>query len=202
MQATATGLTTAVSTPFTITSGTVDPLAFIVQPATAVAGVSIAPAIQVEVEDAIGNRVTSATTSMTLAILDNPNGGVLSGTATVAAVAGVAMFSNLSINKGGTGYSLAASATGLTGDVSADFNITPAAAARVSFFVEPISTTAGSVITPGVQAEILDAFGNRVPTATNQVTLTFAVNPGAGTLFGTTTPAAGAGLAALNELST
>src|SRR5258707_8235530 len=108
MQATATGLTTAVSTPFTITSGTVDPLAFIVQPATAVAGESIAPAIQVEVKDAIGNRATSATTSMTLAILDNPHGGVLSGTATVAAVAGDAIVSKFTINKSRTGLPLAA----------------------------------------------------------------------------------------------
>jgi hypothetical protein len=155
----------------------------------------------VEVEDANGNRVTSATTSVTVAILDNPNGGILSGYATVSAAAGVAMFSNLSINKSGTGYSLSASATGLTGDVSADFNITPANAARVSYFVEPGATTAGSVITPGLQAEILDAFGNRVPTATNQVTLTFAANPGGGTLLGTATQSAVAGLATFNDLS-
>jgi hypothetical protein len=201
LQTTASGLTTAVSTPFTIAAGTADHLALIVEPSSAVAGVSITPAVQVEVEDAIGNRVSTATTSVTLAILDNPNGGVLSGTATVAAVAGVASFSNLSINRSGTGYSLAASASGLTGDVSADFNITPAAAARVSFFVDPSDATAGSVITPGVQVEILDAFGNRVPTATNQVTLTFAANPGGGTLSGTATQSAVAGLAAFNDLS-
>ncbi|HET9709845.1 MAG TPA: invasin domain 3-containing protein, partial [Gemmatimonadales bacterium] len=201
LQATAAGLTTAVSTPFTITSGTADHLAFIVQPATAVAGVSIAPAIQVAVEDAIGNRVTSATTSVTLAILDNPNGGVLSGTATVAAVSGVATFSNLSINKSGTGYSLSAAATALTGDVSADFDITPASAARVSFFAEPTSATAGAVIAPSVQVEILDAFGNRVPTAVNNVTMSFASNPGSGTLSGTLSHAAVAGVATFSDLS-
>jgi len=201
LQATASGLTTAVSTSFNIVAGTADHLAFIAQPSTAVAGVSIAPAVKVEVEDAIGNRVTTATTSVTLAILDNPNGGVLGGAAPVAAVAGVATFSNLSINKSGTGYSLSASATGLTGAVSADFNITPANAARVSYFVEPSGTIAGSMITPGVQAEILDAFGNRVPTATNQVTLTFAANPGGGTLSGTATQSAVAGLATFNDIS-
>jgi Bacterial Ig-like domain (group 1)/Calcineurin-like phosphoesterase len=201
LQATASGVTTAVSTAFDIGAGAVDHLAYIVQPSTAVAGVAIAPAVQVEVEDAIGNRVTTATTSVTVAILDNPNGGVLSGTATRAAVAGVATFSNLSINKSGTGYSLSASATGLTGDVSADFNIIPATAARASFFVEPSATTAGSVITPGVQVEILDAFGNRVPTATNSVTLTFAANPGSGTLSGTATQSAVAGLASFSDLS-
>jgi invasin-like protein/Big-like domain-containing protein/calcineurin-like phosphoesterase family protein len=201
LQATAPLLTAAVSTPFNIAAGAADHLAFIVEPSGAVAGVSIAPAVQVEVEDASGNRVTNATTSVTLAILDNPNGGVLSGTATVAAVAGVATFSNLSINRSGTGYSLSAAATGLTGDISFDFDITPAAAARVSFFVEPSSTTAGLVITPGVQAEILDALGNRVPTATNPVTLTIAANPGGGALSGTLTQSAVAGLATFNDLS-
>ena len=201
LQATAAGLTAAASLPFNIAAGTADQLGFIVEPTSTAAGASIAPAVQVEVKDASGNRVTTATTSVTLAILDNPNGGVLAGSATVAAVAGVATFSNLSINKSGTGYSLAASATGLTGDVSADFDVTPASAAGVSFFVEPSTTNAGSVITPGAQAEILDAFGNRVPTATNQVTITFAANPGAGTLSGTLTRSAVAGLATFNDLS-
>ena len=41
-----------------------------------------------------------------MAIGTNPGGGTLSGTTTVAAVAGVATFSNLSINKAGTGYTL------------------------------------------------------------------------------------------------
>ena len=201
LQATATGLTTAVSTSFTIASGAADHLAFIVEPSTAVAGVSIAPAVKVEVEDAIGNRVTSATTSVTLAILDNPSGGTLSGAATVSAVAGVASFSTLSINKSGTGYSLAASASGLTGDVSGDFDITPAAASRVAFFVEPSTTDAGALITPGVQAEILDAFGNRVATATNNVTVALAANPNGGTLSGTKSRSAVAGVVSFNNLS-
>ena len=46
----------------------------------------IAPAIQVTVQDALGNTVTSATDSITLAIGTNPGGGTLSGTNPVAAV--------------------------------------------------------------------------------------------------------------------
>jgi hypothetical protein len=201
LQATATGLTTAISSGFNIASGAADHLAFFVQPSDAAAGAAIAPAVKVEVQDAIGNRVTTSTASATVAILDNPNGGALSGTATASAVAGVATFANLSINKSGTGYSLSASAAGVTVAASNDFNITPGAAARVSFFAEPSSELAGATISPDVQVEILDGFGNRVPTASNSVTLTFAANPGAGTLSGTVTRSAVAGLASFDDLS-
>jgi len=201
LQATATGLTAAVSSAFNIASGAADHLAFFVQPSDAAAGGAIAPAVKVEVQDAIGNRVTSSTASVTVAILDNPNGGVLSGTSTVSAVAGVATFSDLSINKSGTGYSLSAAAAGMTGAVSNDFAITPGAAARVSFFLGPSNTIAGAVISPNVQVEVLDGFGNRVSTASNSVTLAFAANPGAGTLSGTLSRSAAAGLATFDDLS-
>src|SRR2546421_611274 len=46
-----------------------------------------------------GNTVTTATTSITLAIGTNPASGTLAGTTTVAAVSGVATFSDLSIDK-------------------------------------------------------------------------------------------------------
>ena len=51
------------------------------------------------VQDVNGNTVTTATNSITMAIGTNPGGGVLSGTNPVAAVAGVATFTNLSIDK-------------------------------------------------------------------------------------------------------
>src|SRR2546426_1737069 len=58
-------------------------LAFIVQPSNAVAGVASTPAVQVAVQDAQGNTVTTATTSITVAIGTNPASGTLSGTTTV-----------------------------------------------------------------------------------------------------------------------
>src|SRR5437899_1710308 len=96
-------------------SGPVRPaakLAFIVQPSNAAAGAGIAPAVQVAVQDAQGNTVTTATTSITVAIGTNPASGTLSGTTTVAAVSGVATFSDLSIDKAGSGHTLTATATG------------------------------------------------------------------------------------------
>ena len=78
------------------------------QPSNVTVGNSISPAVAVSVEDSQGNVVTSATNSITVAIGNNPSSGTLGGTLTVAAVNGVATFSNLSINIAGTGYTLTA----------------------------------------------------------------------------------------------
>ena len=202
LQATASPvLAAATSTPFTIASGLADHVAFFVQPAGAAAGATITPAVQVEIQDAAGNRVTGATNSVTVAIADNPNGGALSGTKTLAAVSGVASFAGLSIDRAGTGYTLLASATGLGSATSNDFNVTAGAAIRLAFFVEPSTTTAGSAIAPGVQVEILDGFGNRVGTATTPVTVALLANPGGGTLSGTKSRNASAGVATFDNLS-
>ena len=99
-------------------------VAFTAQPSSTTAGASISPAVQVSVEDANGNVVTSDNSSVTVAIGTNPGGGTLGGTLTVAAVNGVATFSNLSINKAGTGYTLTAADGSLTGATSSSFNVT------------------------------------------------------------------------------
>jgi hypothetical protein len=66
----------------------------------------------VRILDGTGN-LTNSTANVTMNIGANPAGGTLSGTATVAAVAGTATFSDLSIDKAANGYTLSASSTGL-----------------------------------------------------------------------------------------
>jgi len=92
--------------------------------------------------------VTTATTSITVAIGTNPASGTLSGTTTVAAVSGVATFSHLSIDKAGTGYTLTASATGLTGVTSSAFDVVAPVSAGA-----PLTISAGYYhscgVTPG-----------------------------------------------------
>ena len=75
---------------------------------------SISPAIQVAAQDAGGNPVSGYSGSITFAIANNPNSGTLSGTTTVSAFSGVSSFSGLSIDKAGNGYTLTASASGLS----------------------------------------------------------------------------------------
>jgi hypothetical protein len=98
-------------------------LAFTAQPSASSAGQIITPAVQVSIQDASGNLVSSAENSVTLALGLNPTGAILSGTTTVNAAAGVATFSDLRMGKAGTSYVLSASASGLSGTSSGEFDV-------------------------------------------------------------------------------
>ena len=130
LTASAPGLTGAVSVPFDVVApGPPAKLAFIVPPGAGSVGRALSPAVQVAVEDDSGSMVTTATTAVTLALGANPAGGTLSGTTTVAAVGGVAMFSDVSLDRVGSGYTLTATAAGLSGATSAPFVIASASGA-------------------------------------------------------------------------
>src|SRR5262249_15030490 len=111
------------------------------------------------------------------------SGGTFAGggtTVSAAAVNGVATFSNLVINAGGS-YTLAASDGTLTGATSNSFAITAAAvAAKLAFVQQPSNATAGSTITPPVTVAVRDAFGNTVTSNTSTVTLTLSSGADAG----------------------
>src|SRR5207244_12830722 len=113
---------TATSNSFTISPAVAKRLVFTGQPGNTPAGAAI-PAIQVTARDSFGNTATGFAANVTLAIGNNAGGGTLSGSPTQAAVAGVASFSGLTINKADTGYTLTAAATRLTTGTSASFNL-------------------------------------------------------------------------------
>ena len=194
------GLTGASSTPFTITTSGATTLGFTVQPSNATAGTAIAPTIIVSARDPLGNTVTSFTGNVTLAIATNPAGGVLSGTVTVPAVQGVASFSTLSIDKAATGYTLSASAAGLTGATSAPFDIGPAAATMLAFTVQPSTTTTNANISPAVKVTVRDALGNTAIGFNGNITVAIGANPGGGALSGTRTLAAVNGVVSYQAL--
>lgn len=98
-------------------------LAFATQPADAAAGATLAP-IRVAVQDEVGSTVTTSTASVTLSLDRNPGGATLSGTRTVTASGGVATFSNLRIDKAGSGYTLRATSGSLSPAISDQFDIT------------------------------------------------------------------------------
>src|SRR5205807_8855999 len=74
-------------------------------------------------------------------------------------------------------------------------------ASQLVFTVQPTSTAAAATITPAVEVTARDAFGNVATGFTGNVTLTIGSNPGGGTLNGTTTVAAAAGVASFATLS-
>src|SRR5205807_1856409 len=164
-------------------------------------GAAITPAMQVTALDGQGNTATGFTGNVTVALGANPGSGTLSGTTTVAAVAGVATFPGLSINKVGTGYTLTANSGSLSGTTSTPFNITAGAATQLSFSVQPSNTVAGAAIKLGRAACRERGQGYTATGFTGNVTVALGANPGSGTLSGTTTVTAVAGVATFPGLS-
>lgn len=100
-------------------------LAFVAQPASATAGAALPSSVQVALQDAAGNIVTTAGGNVTVAIAagSGTTGAVLAGTLTRAATNGIATFADLSIDRAGTSYTLTASAPSLAGATSSAFDI-------------------------------------------------------------------------------
>jgi len=126
-------LTEATSDTFNIVASTASKLVFTLQPGGASGGSILSTQPEVTVEDALGNIETSdSSTQVTLTIGTNPGGGTLSGTKTVTVSNGVAIFTGLSIDKAGTGYTLTASSSpSYTSDTSNPFDITAGTASKL-----------------------------------------------------------------------
>jgi hypothetical protein len=166
-----------ISVTLTVTAGTAAKLVFGQQPTTTNGG-NITPAVTVAIEDALGNIATSSNASVTIAIGANAAGGTLAGTTTASAVAGVATFSNLSIVKAGTGYTLVASAAGLTGATSSAFNVTAITAnttlatGQSSTFVNSPNFSATLAVQPGSQYLVAVVNTDATATTTENFSLT------------------------------
>ena len=120
------------SNTFTITAAAASQLVFSTQPGGGTAHAVWGTQPVVQVRDIYGNVVTSGADSTVNIVLTLSTGsGTLAGTATLAAVAGQAAFTNLYIDSAGS-KKLTATAAGLaqgsTSQVSSSFTITPAAA--------------------------------------------------------------------------
>jgi hypothetical protein len=133
--ASAPNLISASSNGFHVTSGTQVKLTFVTQPGNAAAGAALPP-FKVTCTDAWGNWGGSlfAQIQVTVSLGNNPTGATLSGTLTSSGIMSTAEFSNVSIDKPGTGYTLVARAggsapnfqcVGFGPETSAPFNITP-----------------------------------------------------------------------------
>lgn len=166
------------------------------EPAVDTAGRPIRPNVVVTVQDQNYQTVTDFTGPVTMTIRDNPGGGTLSGTLTVNAAAGIATFSNLSIDKAGTGYTIQASISGgtIVTPPSNSFIVVAGPAKQLVFMTPPAGDTAGRAIVPAIQVAAADSFGNPTSFGGN-VTLTLAANPAGARLFGDTSHNAAGGVA-------
>ncbi len=175
------GDTPAISANFKIGQG----LLVLRGPKNTDAGEKIAPPVQIEILNERGRRDTTATTAITVALASSSSGtGTLTGTTTINAVAGVATFRDLRIDKPGI-YSLTFSDSGASTVNSAPFQIT---GNKLVFRRRISNGIEGSAIHPAIMVGLVDVRGRRITDGSSVVTLAITrIGPnGSGTITGIT----------------
>ena len=175
-------------------------LAFGQQPTAVVVTNDITPAITVAVENSDGNIITTDNSQVTLSITGGS--ATLDGTLTEKAVAGIATFSDISIDTTGT-YTLSATDGNLAGATSNSFSVNnapPAVSAQLAFGQQPISAAAGSPISPAVSVYLEDASGHIVSTDESLVTIALANGATANAPTGTLSVNAVNGIATFSNI--
>ena len=179
-------------------------LVFANGPFSVVAGASL-PTLVVAETDASGSLAIGSSDTITLSLGTNPGGGTLGGgLLTATASNGLAVFPGVTISRLGIGYSLVASASGLTSVNLAGFNVLSSAGApnKLVFTVQPFTTVGlNSVLSPAPQVAIEDSQGTVVSTSTGSVNLAIGTNPASAMLSGTTLLNAFQGLVTFNGIS-
>jgi hypothetical protein len=181
--------------PATSATFSVGQLVITQQPANATAGADIT--VVVNVEKPSGKTIASDGSDVTLAVTKGPAGAVLNGTATVATVNGVAIFSGLSLTQAGT-YKF----TAADGDLSIKtvlFTVSPGAPADFAFIEQPSDVMAGQKFSPKVSVSMTDAFGN--PITGKNAKLSIASGPGGAVLNGTLAKATSNGTATFGNIN-
>ena len=123
LEVSASGLGEGVTSAVTVTPAAATQLVITSEPPSNVK-LNAAFGLQVSVEDAYGNVVTTADNMISVSLAGNPSGGTLGGTLSVSASDGVATFSGLTINKVGNGYTLKVSSAGVTSATSTAVDVT------------------------------------------------------------------------------
>ncbi len=191
-------LTSATSTNIVISAAGASQLAFQQVPSAQTAGQALAPSVAVAVEDAFGNVVLTNSSNVKIAVASGPGGFTSGSTTRVAAVNGVATFSNLVLDTAGA-YTLQATDNSFTAALSGSITINPAAATHLAYQQVATTGTAGQALSPAIQVAVEDAFGNVVTSDTSSVVVGVATGPGGFTGSTTSVPAV-AGVATFNHL--
>lgn len=124
--ASASGVTSATSSAFNVSYGTASKLSFTTQPSNGYAGAALTTQPIVKILDAYDNVVESATNVVALSIATDPaTGSTLGGTASKAALAGVADFTGqgVYVSRAASGFALSSTSNSLTAATSSSFNI-------------------------------------------------------------------------------
>ena len=148
------------------------------------------------VTDSSGNTVTTSTVSVVASIASGS--GTLNGTRTVAAVGGVAAFTNLVFSGTPGNFTLRFTPTSLTAATSSSFPLSVGAASKAMITIHPAGAFTGTAFSTQPVLKITDAGGNTITSSTANVVASIA--SGSGTLGGTTAVNAAAGVANFTNL--
>jgi hypothetical protein len=181
---------------FTTLAGAPTQAAISTEPSGAVNGVALATQPVIRVTDAFGNTVTTSTVNVVASIASGT--GTLSGTTTVAAVNGVATFTNLVLSGTPGSFTLTFTPTSLTAATSSSFALSVGPASKVMVTTQPSGAFTGTVFSAQPVVKITDAGGNTITSSTANVIASIA--SGTGTLSGTMTVAAVNGVATFTNL--
>ena len=127
LTATVAGLTSTASNSFNIAPGIAQTISFVTEPGGSAANIRFSTYPVLVLEDAYGNIVTSSNGVLITLTLKSGTGtpnAVLSGATSKYISGGVARFTDLTIDKVGTGYVLSASSQGYNIGYSKPFTIT------------------------------------------------------------------------------
>lgn len=158
-------------------------------------GSAITPAPVITCYTQVGGIASGYSGDVTVALSSNPTGAVLGGTLTVAASSGVATFSDLTVSRSGAGFRLSATASGLKTASSALFSIPTSCV----FTTQPSYTPLNTVI-PAVSVTVRDSGGSPDTAYNGTITVALYSASAAGTLSGTKSVSAVAGVATFDTL--
>jgi hypothetical protein len=191
------GLPSVTTNPFNVTAGHATQLVVTTQPGGVVAGHTFS--MVVSAEDNFFNIDPTFTGNVSVALANNPGNTSLQGTLNFNAVKGVATFSNLKLNVAATGYTIQASASGVSAGTTNSFDVTAGTATKLVVTTQPSGVAAGVGFGFAVSAE--DALGNVDKTFTNNVAVALFANPGNSTLGGSLSTKAVQGVATFSGLT-
>ena len=161
---TATNTAGSVTQTFTLT--VIATVAIFTQPIGGANATALSTQPVVRVVDGSGNAIASFTSNVVAAIASGT--GTLSGTTTVAAVAGVATFTNLVITGTAGAFTLRFTPSGLTAATSNALTVTAGAENKYVVTSSSTAPAAGSAVT--ISAQLTDISDNTISTAGKTVT--------------------------------
>jgi hypothetical protein len=196
-------LTAATSSNFTIAHADASQLVITSAPASGNAtGERLSGQPVVEIRDRFNNLATSSTANVTVSVVSGSAGSLTSGETTVAAVGGVATFTNVRlIGLPANSYTLGFASGSLTGATSSALSVTFNTAYQIAITTQPVGGQTALALTTQPVVEIQDFYGNRVAND-NSTVVTAAISSGAGgTLVGARSLTAVNGVVTFTDLA-